>query len=82
MQHTPKSAAESITRLRLFRQDAGRDEVPLNITIGAEVSGPDDLARWEEVGVDRIIVAPWARSPGAIDGLRRLADAVGLKPLG
>ena len=81
MQHTPETAAASIKRLREFRRDAGRDEVPLNVTIGAEITRPDDLARWEEIGVDRIIVAPWSRSPGAVDGLRRLAGRLGLESL-
>ena len=33
-----------------------------------------DIARWEEVGVTRLIVAPWRRSREAIDGLRRFAE--------
>ena len=81
MQHTPETAAASIKRLREFRHNAGRDQVPLNVTIGADITGPDDLVRWEEVGVDRIIVAPWSRSPGAVEGLRRLAGKLGLEPL-
>jgi probable F420-dependent oxidoreductase len=82
MQHTLESAAASITRLRELRTDAGRGEVPLHVTVGADITGPDDIARWEEVGVDRLIVAPWSRSPGAVDGLRRLAGAIGLEPPG
>ena len=32
--------------------------------------------RWEDLGVTRMIVAPWKRSSEAIDGLRRFADRV------
>jgi alkanesulfonate monooxygenase SsuD/methylene tetrahydromethanopterin reductase-like flavin-dependent oxidoreductase (luciferase family) len=31
-------------------------------------------ARWEDLGVTRMIVSPWRRSREAIDGLRRFAD--------
>ena len=34
----------------------------------------DDIARWEEAGITRLIVAPWERSKQAMDGLRRFAD--------
>jgi hypothetical protein len=38
------------------------------------------VRRWEEIGVTRLIVSPWRRSPEAIDGMRRFADLVGLEP--
>jgi hypothetical protein len=37
-----------------------------------------DVSRWEDLGVTRMILAPWKRSSDAIDGLRRFADRVGL----
>ena len=40
----------------------------------------DDVKRWEEIGVTRLVVAPWSRSPEAVDGLERYADLVGLTP--
>ena len=80
MQHTLESAANAVQRLSALRREAGRGNVPLIVTIGADVTGPQDLARWEAVGVDRIIVAPWTRSPEAVDGLQRLAERVGLAP--
>jgi hypothetical protein len=33
-----------------------------------------DVTRWEDLGVTRMIVAPWKRSREAIDGLRAFAD--------
>jgi hypothetical protein len=45
------------------------------------VTSQDDLCRWEDAGVDRLIVSPWARSREAVDGLRRFAERVGLEPL-
>ena len=43
---------------------------------GGAVESRDDLSRFAEAGVDRIITSPWRRSREAVDGLRRLADAV------
>jgi hypothetical protein len=46
------------------------------------VTSPDDVKRWQDLGVTRLIVSPWRRSPEAIDGVRRFADLVGLEPRG
>jgi probable F420-dependent oxidoreductase len=80
MQHTLESAASAIQRLSELRREADRGNVPLIVTIGADITGPEDLARWDAAGVDRIIVAPWTRSPEAVDGLHRLAERIGLAP--
>ena len=40
----------------------------------------NDVRRWEELDVTRLVVSPWRRSPDAVDGLRRFADLVGLEP--
>jgi hypothetical protein len=34
----------------------------------------DEVRRLEEIGVDRVIAAPWSRSRECIDGMRRFAD--------
>ena len=35
----------------------------------------DDVRRWEEVGVTRMIVSPWNRSPEAVEAMKRFAEA-------
>jgi probable F420-dependent oxidoreductase len=80
MGHTFETAAASIKRLRDLRAEYGREDVPFEICLGGSVTSADDVKRWEEVGVTRLIVSPWRRSPDAIDGLRRFADRVGLPP--
>ena len=50
------------------------------ICLGGPVTDADDVRRWEELGVTRLIVSPWRRSPEAMDGVRRFADLVGLEP--
>ena len=70
MGHTLESAGPIVKRLRAARGDG------FSITLGADVSTPDEVKPWEDLGVDRLIVAPWRRSPEAVEGLRRFADAL------
>ncbi len=72
--HTPESAAERVAHLAELRRQAGRESERFQVTLGGEVSGPDGVKRWEDAGVDRLVVAPWKRSREAVDGLRRFAD--------
>jgi hypothetical protein len=44
------------------------------------VTSADAVRRWEELGVTRLVVSPWRRSPDAVDDMRRFADLVGLEP--
>jgi probable F420-dependent oxidoreductase len=70
--HSPESVAGPINRIAELREDRPRVE----ITIGGDVRTPDDVKRFEAAGVDRLIVSPWRKSPEAIDGLRRFAEAL------
>lgn len=74
IQHTFASAEAQITRLRALLAEQGRDGEGFQIVLGGEITSRADIARWEEVGVTRLIVAPWRRSREAIDGLRRFAE--------
>jgi probable F420-dependent oxidoreductase len=80
MGHTLETAAAPIARLRDLRREYGRDDLPFEICLGGPVESPDDVKRWEELGVTRLLVSPWRRSPEVIDGLRRFAELVGLEP--
>jgi probable F420-dependent oxidoreductase len=72
--NTPAQSAELVERLDGYRRDAGSDDRPFENSVGAGVVSRDDLRRYEDAGVDRLVVAPWSRSPEAIDSLRRLAE--------
>lgn len=82
MGHTFESAAEQIARLRKLRREHDRNHDPFQICLGGAVTSADDVQRWEDIGVTRLIVSPWRRSPDAIDGMRRFGDLVGLEPRG
>ena len=72
--HTFASGEAQITRLRALLTEQGRDSAGFQIVLGGDITTRDDIARWEELGVTRLIVAPWRRSREAIDGLRRFAE--------
>jgi hypothetical protein len=62
--------------LRSLLAAEGRDGDGFQIVLGGEIHSRDDIARWEEVGVTRLIVAPWRRSREAIEGLARFAQFI------
>jgi len=78
IRHTFASAEAPIARLRALLSEYGRDSTDFQIVFIGEVDSADDIARWEDLGVTRLIVAPWARSREAIEGMRRFADLVSL----
>lgn len=74
LQTTPEGAARQVARLRELRREAGRADLRFEVTLGGALRAPDDLKRWEDAGVDRLVVSPWRRSPEAVEALRRYAD--------
>jgi probable F420-dependent oxidoreductase len=76
MDHTPESAAEQVARLRRHIDEAGRPGDALEVTVSGSITDRRDVDRWEEAGVDRLIVAPWQRSQEAVEGMERFADLV------
>jgi probable F420-dependent oxidoreductase len=77
MAHTFESAAEQIVLLRTYLGEHGRDAATFQIVLGGPVNSRDDIERWEALGVTRMIVSPWRRSPEAVEGVRRFAELLG-----
>jgi probable F420-dependent oxidoreductase len=76
MAHTLATIRTPVDKLRRFRDEAGRGDEPIVVTVGGPVATGDDVVRWEKAGVDRLIVSPWAKSPGAVAGLERFAATI------
>ena len=76
MGHSFDSAAHQVQALRALLAEHGRENVPFQIVLGGPVASVDDVRRWEDVGVTRMIVSPWRRSPEAVEAMERFADAV------
>jgi probable F420-dependent oxidoreductase len=75
MNHDFASGAAQIAALHALLADAGRDPAAFPVCLGGPVTSRDDLQRWEDLGVTRLVISPWARPRDAIDGMRRFADA-------
>jgi probable F420-dependent oxidoreductase len=76
LHHTPGSVRPLVEDLQARRAAAGRADVPFAITVGGAVESAEQIGEWERAGVDRLIVAPWRRSPEAVESLRSLAERV------
>ncbi len=76
LQSTPEGVRAQLERIEALRRELGRAEEPFEVTVGGSVREPDDVSRWQEVGVTRLVVSPWRRSREAMEGLRRYADTV------
>jgi probable F420-dependent oxidoreductase len=74
--HTPESAAAQVAKLRALRRDLGRENERFEVSLGGRLREPDDIRRWEDAGVDRLVVSPWQRSRECLEGLRRYAARV------
>ena len=72
--HDFDSAGQRIARLSTLRRSASGADVPLEISISGEIRSRDDVSRWTEVGVDRIVVSPWIRSSDWLEGMQRFAE--------
>lgn len=76
MPQTLQTVRPKLDRLHAYRESAGRTGEPFEITVHAyELSGPDEVAEWAKLGVDRLIVRPWTRTREALDKLTEFADA-------
>jgi probable F420-dependent oxidoreductase len=73
MYQTTESMAVHIETLRKLLDDQGRSLEEIETTVGGASETESDMAAWEVVGVDRLIVRPWERSKDAVAGLRAFA---------
>lgn len=78
MQSDFERGAMLIGQLRELLAENGRDDTNFQFCLGGAVGSRDDVKRWEEIGVTRMVFAPWRRSREAIEGMRRFADEIGL----
>ncbi len=74
--HEVETAAALVKRLHQLRRESGSEQDRFEVTLGGQPRDPDDVKRWEDAGVDRLVVAPWRRSPEASESLRRYAELV------
>ena len=73
---TLTTIAPLLATLRELARAEGRDPAAFEIICAAEVATRDDLRRWEEAGVTRLVVQPWRRGSEAVAGLQRFAGEI------
>jgi probable F420-dependent oxidoreductase len=78
MENTLDTMRGKLTMLDEALAAVGRDRSELEISVVGAVRDADDVARWADLGVDRLIMTPWTRSSTAIDELRAFAPKIGL----
>ena len=75
MNHTLDQIPGSVAKIASMREAAGI--MPdFELTMGLRVETRDDLARYEEAGVGRVLVRPWSSSREAVEALKRFAGEV------
>jgi hypothetical protein len=75
--HTPETAAGQVRALRRLLADAGRAEAPFEYTVShGGMLDRDQVRRYEDAGIDRVVVLPWRRGKEAVEAMGRLADVV------
>jgi probable F420-dependent oxidoreductase len=74
MAHTFESAAAQIDLLRRYLSEYERDAASFQFVLGGPVQSRADVAQWEELGVTRMVISPWRRSPEAVTAIEDFAE--------
>jgi len=75
MNHTPDMLPASLRTLDELWIENGRLGRP-QVTMSYTVTSIDDVKKLADAGLDRVIVDPWQRTSGALDGIARFADEI------
>ncbi len=76
--HTPETVMPLLERLHAIRRELELDRERFHVTIGAGAPSEQELGRFGELGVDRVIVVPWSRTREALSGIEAYAGVAGL----
>jgi hypothetical protein len=75
-QRDPEALKANLATLHRLRAESGR-EGPFDISLfGVRVESIDDVHRYEELGVTRLLVTPFTNPREGVDGLTRFGDEV------
>ncbi|MBX3024515.1 LLM class F420-dependent oxidoreductase [bacterium] len=76
--HTPESAGAQARRLRALLAEQGRADAPFDFTVshGGGALTADDVRRYADAGITRVVSLPWRRAREADEALDRLAERV------
>ncbi len=74
--HTPESAAPQVAALLPLLAEYGRrrEDFEIMASFGSETLSRGDLRRYEDAGLDHVIVLPWTEPDGAEERLEQLGE--------
>lgn len=75
MQQTIETLPGNLALIHKIREEEGRTG-PFQVTTNARVTSVDDVRRYEEAGVTRLLVSPFTHPREAAEGFRRFGDEV------
>lgn len=75
MNHSVDQVEASLSKIRSQREEAGRDP-HIELTMGLPVERPDDLKRYADLGVTRVLVRPWSSTKDALEAIDRFAREI------
>lgn len=68
----------AVATLGRLRVECGRGDVPFEVSCSVTGElGADEVRRYAEAGVDRLVVRPWIRGRDAVPNLRTMAARLG-----
>jgi probable F420-dependent oxidoreductase len=75
-QRDPEVLKGNLARLQELRAEAGRSG-PFEVSLfGIQIESVDDVRRWEDLGVTRLLVTPFTNPREGVDLLKRFGDEV------
>ena len=75
MPQSIEKTAEDIRQLEAMRRDAGRS-IPFSVTVLATEELPrlEVLRRYQDIGIDRVVIIPWTHVRHGLDSIARAGD--------
>jgi probable F420-dependent oxidoreductase len=77
MNHDRDHIGEGAAKVQQLRREAGREGRTL-VNFGSAAPTKDELEALADIGVDRVLVRPWADGSDPVESLGRYAESVGL----
>jgi probable F420-dependent oxidoreductase len=75
MQQTLESLPGNIALIEQMRADAGRTG-PFQVTMAARIDSIDDVLKYQDAGVTRLLVTPFAHPRDSAEGFRRFGEEI------
>ncbi len=76
MNHSLDEIPASIAKIKAMREAAGITEKCEVTLAGGSIASLDDVLRYRDAGVDRMLISPWKSSREALAGIQEFAETI------